>query len=398
MDKCIVFILILLAGMPATAGHLVIEEVLYDPATESGGEAVLLRNPDNVSVDLSGWTLMTETSAADATLPPGSFLPAFGTFLIADAGWELLKGDLPSADHEESLTLTNTNAGVALKDASGTIVDAVGWGNAADIKDGLFEGAPHNGTTEGLSLRRTQDTDDNLADFIAAEPSFVVVTDGIEVPIELTLDGGLGMTVFAPASFTSIPGELGNLTIRINTTTPAFVLVEGFNQTIDASTSDGLQHAATIAIPYWQPPGDYSVHISSGNQTLNRSITILPVTSIGIDALALFASLTPGGVHSITGDTDMTTPDRPTLINNGNTFADVIITATTPAQGSLTFALSNIKYGLGTFNATVLKATQIKHVRLAPRETLPLSLWIAVPMLDTGRYEGMLTIAGKESK
>ncbi len=404
--KLLLTIILFLACMPVTTGHMIIEEVLYDPASESGGEAVLLYNPDNASVDLSGWTLATETSAADATLPPGFFLAPFATFLVADAGWELHKGDLPSADYEESLTLTNTNAGIALKDASGVIIDAVGWGVAAEIKEGLFEGTPHNGTKEGFSLRRMIDTDDNLVDFIAAEPSFMVIIGGTEIPVELDVDKSDSFVisnVTLPAVFAPEPGKNRTLLFALTTTQPADVTITGFNATIAAETEDGLTHTASFVLPYWQAPGNYTLFVTASNGTTsvvtNQSVTVSSVTSIGLDAISILAaSLVPGSAHALNGDTDMNTPEKPTLINNGNTIADVVISATVPAKGSLAFALSNIKYGLGMFNATVLKQTQLKKVRLAPRETLALNLWITVPMLEEGRYEGSLTIAGKEAK
>jgi hypothetical protein len=176
------FLLGLLLLIKPVLGSVVIQEVLYNPSvTESGGEAVLLYNQDNVSVDISGWTLATEASNTDATLPPDSVLLPKQSFLVGDKGWEEVKGDLPSADHEETILLGNTNAGVALMNGE-TIVDVVGWGDTE-----LKEGTSHEGVEEGKSLRRINNTNDNAHDFIESEP-LMSINSGLTLPIIIVVN------------------------------------------------------------------------------------------------------------------------------------------------------------------------------------------------------------------
>ncbi len=175
--------------IPCVSASVVISQVLYDPVgTESGGEAVELRNDGNSSVDIGGWTIKSESSDADATIPSNTMLKPSETFLIADEGWDDNKddSDWKSADYEEKITLGNTNSGIALI-ANGSVVDAVGWGDADEIDDGLYEGDPAAEVSAGMALRRTQDTDDNSADLEEAEPSF---QDGIFVPVTASVSFG----------------------------------------------------------------------------------------------------------------------------------------------------------------------------------------------------------------
>ena len=167
-------VMVLLAFLPKFASAVVIHQVLYDPVTESGGEAVELYNPESIAVDIGGWAIATETSATDAIVPPNTTIAANSYFLLTDEGWDNAKDNSAwrSADYEEKITLTNTNAGIALIDSNGSIVDAVGWGAADSIEDGLYEATPAAHVQASKALLREQDTDDNSKDFVEAEPDF----------------------------------------------------------------------------------------------------------------------------------------------------------------------------------------------------------------------------------
>ncbi len=176
--------LVLLLAATGTAsaanGNIIITQVLYDPVnSESGGEAVELYNPTDSTIDISGWIISTETSLTDAVFPAGTIIRGSGYYLVADAGWNGSRDSpsWPEADHEEALTLANTDAGVALSNGT-SIIDAVGWGTAANIGAGLYEGSPHSGAGSGEGLARVKngssyaDTGNNLADFAASIPVF----------------------------------------------------------------------------------------------------------------------------------------------------------------------------------------------------------------------------------
>ena len=75
MKKIIHFILAMLTCVTFAQAEVVIYQVLYDPVgTESGGEAVELKNTGDEPVDVSGWMIATDSSNHDATLPSNTLL------------------------------------------------------------------------------------------------------------------------------------------------------------------------------------------------------------------------------------------------------------------------------------------------------------------------------------
>ncbi len=205
--------------VPVASANVVISQVLYDPiGAESGGEAVELRNDGSSAVDISGWVLATENSATDATFPESTILQPGAAFLVSDEGWDDNKDDSGwrSADYEETITLGNKDSGIALL-ANGTVIDAVGWGDAAGIEDSLYEGTPAALVAAGNALVRKADTDDNSEDFSESAADF---QEGIPVPI--TAD----IIITAPVievskSLNIVPGA--TLSIRNNGQTAVFI-------------------------------------------------------------------------------------------------------------------------------------------------------------------------------
>src|SRR3989338_3074050 len=168
MKKYILLILLI----PTVLADIEITEVLYDPInTETGGEAILLHNPTTQPINISNYIIKTETSTTDATLPSKILLPG-KFFLLTDLNWSNLKDNstFQDADYEEAITLTNTNAGIALLNANNEIIDAIGWGDPTQITIGLFQGTPAIQVKEGNSLKRISSTNDNSNDFIENYP------------------------------------------------------------------------------------------------------------------------------------------------------------------------------------------------------------------------------------
>lgn len=191
MKKHVFLLIILLIVQPVFA-NVIISEVLYNPInSETSGEAIVLYNNGNTAVDISGWTIATESSPKDATIPPNTTILPGRNLLIADNDFSLNKYDSswPDPFHEEPITMSNTDAGVALKN-NDVIIDAVGWGNPNNIDDGLYEDTPHSGAKEGESLQRVnyQDSDDNSADFMAGKPIFFREYNPLKIIIDLIIN------------------------------------------------------------------------------------------------------------------------------------------------------------------------------------------------------------------
>jgi len=164
--------LIILLAFITPVQALLIQEVYVNPiGTESGGEFLILYNPSNESVDIGNYLISTENSGKEATIPNGTVLLANETYMIADLNWKVSKDNQswPDADYEEPISLTNSDGGVAIV-FNDTILDAVGWGDPSEIREGLFEGSPFIGLEEGFSIRRVNDTDNNVDDFVLVKP------------------------------------------------------------------------------------------------------------------------------------------------------------------------------------------------------------------------------------
>lgn len=154
------------------AAGLVVNEICYDPpGADAGAEFVELINCGLEAVELTGCRLEFANGAvgpvwavrwaatAGARLEPGQL------FLVVDRGWTGT-----AADAEVSLGLQNGPDALRLVRGDGSI-DLVGWGALAWGE--MYEHRPHPGAA-GRSLARRpdgNDSGDNAADFVAADPT-----------------------------------------------------------------------------------------------------------------------------------------------------------------------------------------------------------------------------------
>ena len=164
----------LVTGEPSagSVGLLLIVEVMYDPpppATEPGGEWLVLRNTGATLVQMHGWRL--RDAQAD-TLLPDTDVPVGATVLVAakdaDNG-----GSMPTADVRIVLPgsigngLRNRGDMVALVDGLGSEIDAVSWGDDHHAFDPAVPLAP-----AGTSIQRYGQVDTNTAmDWIEPDAS-----------------------------------------------------------------------------------------------------------------------------------------------------------------------------------------------------------------------------------
>ncbi|MGC8780040.1 MAG: lamin tail domain-containing protein, partial [Anaerolineae bacterium] len=157
-------------GGAQTLSHLVISEVLYDPAppgNESDLEWVELYNPTDLAVTLVGWSLRDNTSQdiiPPTTLGPGQFLVIAAQESAFRERYPGFIGNLVGLSSPIGNGLANTGDRVILADDRGTIVDAISYGN-----DKTFLDPPCPTVPEGSSLTRLrpwQDSD-SAADWVA---------------------------------------------------------------------------------------------------------------------------------------------------------------------------------------------------------------------------------------
>ena len=153
-----------------SSGDVRINEFMTGTASAASNEFVEIVNAGTAAVDLSGYKLVYRSAAGASdisldTIPSGTTLAAGAFLLFGGSGY----AGPPAADQSFGTALASTGGGLALRDASGTIVDSVGYGTATNaFVRGSAAPAPPNTATPGNSDVRLPDgheTGDNSADF-----------------------------------------------------------------------------------------------------------------------------------------------------------------------------------------------------------------------------------------
>ena len=427
--------------------HIIISEVLYDPAaTETGGEAVEIYNPTDSAIDISGYVIKTESSSTDATIPDGTILETRTFYLVADSGWSSSKDNAswPDADHEEAITMSNTDAGVALVHANGTIIDAVGWGDPAGINTGLVEGTPATPVNEGNSLIRadiSNDTDANSDDFIESLPE--LHNSSTSIPEE-----GNGEAITISIEVQNNAPSINTLNIlgdEDNTTTGVQIIpvpdglknihisaevsdLDGVEPTVTATVTgpDGMRNITllktadinnttwmfngTAQMRFYDSPGEYNTTVTAGDASANTTVSLvfeyLSMTAVSLDSMSLqFTGAIIGGTAEITGDFALSTTDSPTVRNIGNTPLDIGLYGTDLVDGIKNISLDNLKYSFDNDFGSDLAGTVGKNMILqniglsnSADSVISLGFQLFIPTTTTnGNYTGSVTVVAVSS-
>jgi Lamin Tail Domain/Collagen triple helix repeat (20 copies) len=147
-----------------------INEFMTGTTGSAADEFVEIVNVGSAAADLSGYKLVYRSGSGTsdvslATIPSGTTLAAGGFYLFGGSAYE----GSPPPDQSFSTGLASTGGGLALRDASGTIVDSLGYGNAVNaFVRGAPAPAPPAAAPPGNSdvrLPDGHDTGNNAADF-----------------------------------------------------------------------------------------------------------------------------------------------------------------------------------------------------------------------------------------
>jgi len=375
------WVLAALVALPTAHAGVVISQVLYDPiGTESGGEAVELRNDGSAAVDIGDWVLASEASAADATLPSGAILAPGAAYLVADTGWSSAK-DSPAwkdADHEETITLANANSGIALKDVSGVIVDAVGWGDAAEIKAGLFEGTPAAEVAAGKALARGTDTNNNAADFTEADPAFfsgetvqiIANITNSSLPanpaVVLPLGAALDEDDSAEPGVQLKPVAGGTRALHLEAYyNGSTVSASWFGRTVSLTGASGVW-TGELPLEYWYAAGAQNIVITADSQNTSIPVIVLEVKAAKLESKTVSLSASPGGTGKGTVS----------VKNTGNVPVSVSWTGS-----DLVFGTQKIAYGNLAVSGVTIQPTKSEKIEI--KLNVPMT---AVP----GEYRTML--------
>lgn len=166
---------LLVAPAASAASTTVVISEVYGGGGNSGAtyknDFIELGNRSGSAVDLTGWKVQyfsASGGSGGSTALTGS-IPAGKTYLIQQAAGTGGTQDLPTPDAKGTLAMSGTNGRVDLFDASGTLVDRVGFGTA-----NLFEtkATPALSNTTAAARNATfVDTDDNSKDFTVGAPT-----------------------------------------------------------------------------------------------------------------------------------------------------------------------------------------------------------------------------------
>ncbi|MDH4336327.1 MAG: lamin tail domain-containing protein [Candidatus Krumholzibacteria bacterium] len=166
------FLLCACFGAGRAFARVVINEVYYDhPGADAGYEFVELIDTDGAAADIGGLTLEFHNGTGTGWVvlwraEPGVTIRAGEPFLLGDAMVS------PAPDVLTTLSLQNGPDALRIVDASGAVLDVVGYGGLDDAAYTETRGAAV--VAAGMSIARVpdaNDTGDNASDFAAAAPS-----------------------------------------------------------------------------------------------------------------------------------------------------------------------------------------------------------------------------------
>jgi len=372
--------------LPNFASAVYINQVFYDPETsETSSEAIELHNPSTSDMDISGWVIATETSDRDAVIPANSIIKAKGYYLIADTGWNF--SNWRAADHEEKITMNNADSGIALKDANNSIIDKVGWGNPTGIKNSMYEATPANDVQEGKVLLRKQDTNNNSADFIAADPDFSD-TNSIKISVNVTNSTGNVSSAKLEADDDSSkkgiqikPVSGGTRKVKVTAVASDDVTATFLNQTILLNKTSNNTYEGFIELNHDLEPGNYSINIA-GNKLFFEYLELLDftVTSNKIQ----FASL-PGK--------ETTAETNAVIKNTGNVDLNLYLEADDLSSADETIEINNLKISTDNEDFGNLDETFV----LNPGDELNLYFSLFIPKsTKLGSYRSIVNLKAEK--
>ena len=413
-------LVVLFAFIPAAHAEILITQVHYDPAgSDTGKEFIELYNPMDHAVPLDSYSIETGDGAQPAKWKHewqgiGEIISSRSFFIIGE--------NESFADHHKNLDLQNGPDGVRLlKD--GTVIETIGWGSHTYPE--YYSGTPTALTKNGESLQRNHIwegasrtfsvTGNNSRDFYYAAP--IIRNFGMTL-IQLTvLDNPSGIENLtiedddpSPGiQLIPMPGAIREVQLSVDISSPVglsdITATATFNDvTIDLAPVGQLglargAFAGAIPLHYSTLPGTYDLTISITSPDWEEALTE-PIEIMGIMGLALdtgiiaFDAAVKGETITITGDSDMSTPDLPTIKNIGNTGIDLELSGQNLVSGTSMLAITGMRYAIAGLTGAVSESPSLIPVNLAAGEYLAVGFSFDVPAETlSGTYTGHILIS-----
>ncbi len=366
--KIVLWIIIfVIFNIPVNA--LVISEVLYNPiGSENDLEFVELYNNENLTINLTGAIVSTASYKMDAVLPEVFILPHH-YYLIADKGYNEAKNDSwAEADYEEDITLTNSRGFVEIIKDNKTLC-RVSWNTTKEgysLNNGRFFSKPNPRNSESYS------------DYITFSVNITRPEINITSVVMPDESPEKGIQIYP------FPGETRRIPLHVNVSgKPIAVKVEFNGGIIYKETSVNNTYVFYLSIPYDLKPGDYRIQISAGNCYKNISFELKEVKAFEIDVHDIKVNARDNVI--VYGDTDISTKDKPTIKNTGNSV--VLITVSSPGL----FGSSEI-FSL-YFGRSLEDMHHVFDYRLKVNEAMPLFISFSVPPdVSPDIYSGIIEI------
>lgn len=130
-----------------------------------------LYNPTDAPIDLTGYTVeyFSASGNTGGKVKLSGTIAPHGYFLVQGAAGNGAGEALPAPDAEGNLNMSGSKGSVQLADATGTPIDAIGYG-AASLKEGTAAAGLSNAKSASRDAEGT-DTDNNAADFTTGAPT-----------------------------------------------------------------------------------------------------------------------------------------------------------------------------------------------------------------------------------
>ncbi|SDX64301.1 Por secretion system C-terminal sorting domain-containing protein [Lutibacter oricola] len=152
--NCILFLclIVFVKGFSQAEGDIIISEMMNNPAavSDSNGEYFELFNTTNASIDIGGWII--EDGNSSETISGTLLIPPLGYVVLAKNSDTAANGGVVADyDYTSTITLTNSNGTLILRNSSNVVIDRV------DFDDTTFP------IVSGKSMELSQSSLDHIS-------------------------------------------------------------------------------------------------------------------------------------------------------------------------------------------------------------------------------------------